>query len=61
MKSNDILFGFLTEQKADTVADLTKLEKVPEADEQDLVTAVMETTDMDNLTLMRKLNEKLAA
>ena len=43
------------------MADLTKLEKVPEADEQDLVTAVMETTDMDNLALMRKLNEKLAA
>jgi len=50
--------------KADTVTDLTKLETVKatgESNQQDLLTAVMETTDMDNLALVKKIRERLEA
>lgn len=40
--------------------DLSKLAKVPEGGDE-LVTAVMETTDMDNLTMVKKINARLAA
>ena len=40
--------------------NFTDLEKAAKGHE-DLLTEVMETTDMDNLALMRKINERLAA
>ncbi len=52
---------FATVSKTEGKATLARMQTLDRAGKEALLNEVLETTDMDNLTLMRKINTRLEA